>query len=313
MSKAAIRVLIVDDEDRFRETTAAILTKRGFEVRAVADGSEAVQEVKKDDVDVVVLDIKMPGMDGNEALREIRSIKPKLAVIMLTGHGTLESAVEGLRHGVFDYLTKPCAIDLLAQKIRDAYAGMHRGEEGLKGAESGVRDIMVPLSTFSRIREDRTVAEAIQVILQSFAQVMTTSTVREAVHRSILVVDANGSVIGIITFADLLRGLQPPYARLLYEDPVVAKSRYLESPCFSGMFTIMARDLAKKTVREIMSEAPQVVQADANLMEAVGLLLNRGVSRLLVVEGGRTLGVIREQDVVFEMAKIMREENEVRA
>src|SRR4030042_1124540 len=97
-----VRVLIVDDEDRFRATTAAILTRRGFEVKAVGSGIEAIEEVKQAAFDVVVLDVRMPGMDGNEALHEIKNVAPDTAVLMLTGHGTPESALEGLHDGVFD-------------------------------------------------------------------------------------------------------------------------------------------------------------------------------------------------------------------
>ena len=306
MVTAPIRVLIVDDEERFRETTAGILRRRGFETTAVGSGTEAIDEVKRAAIDVVVLDIKMPGMDGITALREIRKIKPDLAVIMLTGHGTPESALERLRDGVFDYLTKPCAIDLLARKIREASVGTPEQRTGLGQRESKVKDIMVPLSSFSSIREDRTVADVLEVVLQSFATAVTTSTVQETLHRSILIMDRDEDVVGVITFTDLLRGLEPTYVRLLNESPVVADSRYLQSPSFSGMFTIMARDLASTQVREIMSEAPPVIGADANLMEAVSTLLNKGLRRLLVTEGDNIVGVIREQDLVLEMASIMR-------
>ncbi len=311
MATNPIRVLIVDDEERFRETTAGILTRRGFDTTAVGSGAEAIDEVKKTDTDVVVLDIKMPGMDGITALREIKKIKPDLAVIMLTGHGTPESALERLRDGVFDYLTKPCAIDLLARKIREANSSTPQERAGLGQRESRVRDIMVPLSCFSSIREDRTVADALDVVLQSFAGAVTTSTVQETLHRSILVMDRDDEVIGIITFTDLLRALEPSYVRLLNESPVVADSRYLQSPSFSGMFTIMARDLVSRQVREVMSEAPPVIGADANLMEAVSTLLNRGLRRLLVTEEGNVVGVVREQDLVLEMASIMKKGREL--
>jgi DNA-binding response OmpR family regulator len=117
-----IRVLIVDDEEQFRNTTACILNKRGFAATAVGSGIEALDEIRKRPFDVVVLDVKMPDMDGNETFREIRKINPSPEVIMLTGHGTMKSALEGLREGVFDYLTKPCEISVLARKIRDACA-----------------------------------------------------------------------------------------------------------------------------------------------------------------------------------------------
>jgi len=140
----AIRVLIVDDEERFRETTATILTKRGFAVQAVGSGIEAIDEIKKDDFDVVVLDVQMPGMDGNEALREITKIKPQLPVLMLTGQGTPASAREGLRDGLFDYLTKPCAIDLLAQKIREGFSS--EAATPRRELEAALRRIALPRS-----------------------------------------------------------------------------------------------------------------------------------------------------------------------
>ena len=302
MERENIRVLIVDDEERFRETTAKILTRRGFEVIAVGNGILALEEVKANGIDVVVLDIKMPGMDGNEALREIRKIKPELPVIMLTGHGTPASALEGIRDGVFDYLSKPCSVDVLARKITEAC--LQRG--GVSKEEPRVKDIMVPLSSFSRIRENRTVFEAIGAILEAFNRTMSTSTVQETAHRSILVMDKDDDVIGIITFTDLLQGLQPQYMRLLTERLSMADSISLESPAVSGMFTIMTRDLTAKSVHEVMSDAPPVIDGDANLMEAVDRLLALGLRRLLVQENGKIVGVIREQDLFFEIAIIIR-------
>jgi CheY-like chemotaxis protein/signal-transduction protein with cAMP-binding, CBS, and nucleotidyltransferase domain len=299
-----ICVLIVDDEERFRETTATILKKRGFNVKAVGSGIEAIEETKRDPADVVILDVQMPGMDGNEALGEIKKIKPDIAVIMLTGHGTPESAAKGLSDGIFDYLAKPCDIDVLAQKITEAFSS----KGGLSSKEAKVKDIMIPLSAFSTIRDDRTVAHAIAVIHESFTQTMVSSTIKETVHRSILVMDGDYNVIGIITFTDLLQGLQPQYMQLLIEKPTMADSIVIESPEFSGMFTIMARDLAKRTVREIMcDDSPPTIDANACLMEAANRLLNRDLRRLLVVEDGKTIGVIREQDLFFTMATIIRQ------
>ncbi|RJP17513.1 MAG: response regulator [Candidatus Abyssobacteria bacterium SURF_5] len=122
MDKKNIRVLVVDDEERFRKTATATLKKRGFEVEAVGSGLEAINNLKTNDFDVVVLDVKMPGMDGNEALREIKILKPDLEVVMLTAHGTVDSALAGWRDQVFAYLTKPIDVDILAEKIRDAAA-----------------------------------------------------------------------------------------------------------------------------------------------------------------------------------------------
>ena len=296
-----IRVLFVDDEDRFREATAAILARRGFEVTAVENGIEAIGEVKQAVFDVVVLDVQMPGMDGNEALREIKTVAPDVAVIMLTGRGTHDSVLDGLRDGISDYLTKPCPIELLAQKIREACAL----KGGVSKKEPRVKHVMLPLSSFDTIHENQTVDDVVEAILRGFTQTLSTSTLRKSLHRSILVQDKNNQITGIITFTDLVRGMQPPSMRVLTEKPPMADTLDLESPSCSGMFTIMARNLGSKTVREMMPDTPPVIDANANLMEVVTRLLDLNLRRLLVTEGDKIIGVIREQDLFFEMANII--------
>ncbi len=132
--KNKIRVLIVDDEERFRATATANLQKRGFEITAVGSGDEAIEVIQKDEIDVVVLDVMMPGMDGNETLLKIKMLKPDLEVIMLTGHGTIQSALKGWRDQVFTYLTKPCDIDILAEKILNAVGGKKGVDDALSYA-----------------------------------------------------------------------------------------------------------------------------------------------------------------------------------
>jgi CheY-like chemotaxis protein len=301
-TKGKIKVLIVDDEDRFRETTAAILTRRGFAVEAVGSGSEALEAIRKDDVDVVVLDIKMPGMDGHEALREIKKLKPQTQIIMLTGHGTPDSALVGLQDGVFDYLSKPCDIELLSLKIREAFAR----EQGVSEAERRVRDVMVPLSSYSTVGEESTVEKAIELILESFEKALGTGTVKETGHRDVLVLDGRDRVIGILTFADLLAGLQPPYMQLLRNRPSMADSIRVEPPSHTGMFSIMTRDLLRKQVGGLMSHSPPKIRGDTNLMEAANRMIEFGVQNLLVVEDDKAVGVIRDQDLFFELAAIIK-------
>jgi len=278
-----------------------VFARPGFLATAVGSGNEAIEEIKKHDFDVVILDVKMPGMDGNEALREIKKLKSDLEVIMLTGHGTMKSALEGLREGVFDYLAKPCDIDVLVTKIRDAYAR----EKGLPYVERRARDIMVPLSSFSTIHMDRTVSEAVEVIARSFEAIMTTGAVRESVHRSTLILDKHNTVVGVLSFTDMLWGLQPDYMRVLKNRPETADSLHLEPFNYSGMFTIMVRDMAQKKVKDLMSEAPPMIDADANLMEAASQLLSLSVRRLLVMDAKKAIGVLREQDLFFEITRIL--------
>ena len=128
-----IKVLMVDDEAQFRATTSRILIKKGFQTTIAASGEEAIDILKKFPQDIVILDIMMPGMDGHKALSEIKALAPETQVIMLTGHGGLDSAKASLTQGAYDYLTKPCDIDLLASKITSAYETAH--EKRSKGRE----------------------------------------------------------------------------------------------------------------------------------------------------------------------------------
>jgi len=129
-----ISLLLVDDEVRFLETTSKVLARKGYQALIAADGSQALERLLANDVDVVVLDVKMPGMSGLEVLREIKARFPLVEVIMLTGHGTIETAVEGMKLGAFDYLTKPCDIDELLAKSREAFARKRAAEEKIRGA-----------------------------------------------------------------------------------------------------------------------------------------------------------------------------------
>jgi DNA-binding NtrC family response regulator len=113
-------VLLVDDEVPFVETMTKRLSKRQLMVLSAYSGREALEKLEKNAVDVVILDVKMPGMDGIETLREIKKAHPLVEVIMLTGHATVETAVEGMRLGAFDYLMKPCEIEELLAKVDEA-------------------------------------------------------------------------------------------------------------------------------------------------------------------------------------------------
>jgi DNA-binding NtrC family response regulator len=123
-------VLMVDDEVPFVETMTKRLTKRKLEIIAAFNGKDALAQLNRHpQIEVVILDVKMPGMDGLETLAAIKKAYPTKEVLMLTGHATVESAIEGLNKGAFDYLMKPCDIDLLVKKVTEAAARKRRLEE----------------------------------------------------------------------------------------------------------------------------------------------------------------------------------------
>ena len=116
-----IHVLLVDDEETFVFNLARLLRFRGFEVATALDGYSATDLLRdKKGFDVAVLDVKMPGMDGLATLRQMKKIKPDIEVIMLTGHATIEDGIQSIREGAFDYLMKPCDIEDLSEKIKEA-------------------------------------------------------------------------------------------------------------------------------------------------------------------------------------------------
>ena len=117
----ACKVLLVDDEVDFLETLVKRLKKRDVDASAVHSGEDALLRCMVQPPDVVVLDVKMPGMGGLTTLQEIKKRDSLIEVIMLTGHADLEMAIEGMKHGAFDYLMKPCDIDELLYKIQDAH------------------------------------------------------------------------------------------------------------------------------------------------------------------------------------------------
>ncbi|MCJ2165581.1 MULTISPECIES: response regulator [unclassified Pseudodesulfovibrio] len=116
-----IRILVVDDEPDFLKLIERRLTKRNVDVDTVGTGEEALLFLKNTPVDVVVLDVRMPGMNGIETLKEIRKRFREVEVILLTGHGSMQSGVEGISQGAYDYILKPFSIDNLLERIRAAH------------------------------------------------------------------------------------------------------------------------------------------------------------------------------------------------
>lgn len=296
-----IKVLMVDDEAQFRETTRKILERQGFETILASTGLEALEKLTLHP-DVVVLDIHMPGIDGHETLERIRKVQPDLPVIMLTGHGALPSAKSALSQGAFDYLSKPCDISILATKIRTAHR-MRTKETPIR--ERGVLEVMVPIYEYTVLNANRTVREAVAALKASFASKVATSRLMETGHRSILVLDNDEHLVGLLSLKDLLEALMPTY--LSAPKPSTADSMQYSPMFWKGLFTDQVSQLGDKPIQTIMSPAPIAIDAKANLMEAAYTMLDFNARRLAVFSEGTLVGVIREQDLFFEMDRILEE------
>jgi PAS domain S-box-containing protein len=143
-----IRVLLVDDEENFRRAIARRLSKRGMLVEQAGTGEECLSILEKGPVDVVVLDVKMPGMNGFEVLPQIKKEYPGTGVILLTGHASVQDGVEGIKSGAFDYLTKPLEFEHLVCKIEQAYARTRQEEEKRDEAESRYQALLQSVTDY---------------------------------------------------------------------------------------------------------------------------------------------------------------------
>ncbi len=130
-----VKVLLVDDEQEFVETLGERLETRGFKVETALNGDEGMAKVGEFQPDVIILDVLMPGKDGIETLKEVKARYPLVEVMMLTGHATIDTAIEGLKLGSFDYLKKPTDTKDLIEKILRAYARKAEQEERIRRAE----------------------------------------------------------------------------------------------------------------------------------------------------------------------------------
>ena len=134
-------IMLVDDEVPFVETMTKRLEKRELRVLPAYSGEEALEKLETNqNLDVVILDVKMPGLDGIETLKEVKKTYPLMEVIMLTGHATMETAIEGMKWGAYDYLMKPCEIEKLMEKVEGAVDKKREHEEKIR--EAKVKEVL---------------------------------------------------------------------------------------------------------------------------------------------------------------------------
>ena len=268
----SIRVLLVDDEEPFVKNMARILKVRGFDVSTAFDGHDAMNVIKYGGgFDVVVLDIKMPGMDGIEALGEIKKRAPDTEVIMLTGHATLESGVQAMRKGAYDYLMKPCDIEDLVEKIKEAHEAESIKRHPVLWPRKRVRD--VALHDFSKLEPEDLLVKALEVMNREAGE--------EALEE-VFILDAEKRLEGVVTKRDILDAAAKanPHVSLDW-------AKLAASPEW----------LPQKALRDIMRRDPVTTQANAYLTDAANQMIMNNVRSMPVVRSGKMIGIIRLQDV----------------
>jgi len=267
------RVLLVDDEQQFVAGLAKILALRGFDVSTAFSGYEAVDAVRSQGCfDVVVLDIKMPGMDGIATLTEIKKLAPSSKVIMLTGYASLESGTKAMRLGACDYLMKPCDIEDLIEKIRDAQDEEHIKSHPVQWKRKTVGAITLPLIV--RLYAEEPLIKALRMMgSQSGQEVM-----EEA-----YILDREGRLQGIVTRRDLLTEAQKSHP-----DMPITWNCVLENPEF----------LPRKAIRDIMRKDPITTSPDGSIAEAAQLMIKHNIRCMPVVSSGKVVGYLRLQDAL---------------
>jgi two-component system response regulator HydG len=270
--KDKIRVLLVDDEQQFVINMARILKIRGFEVTTAYDGYQAVDAVKYGGgFDVVVLDVKMPGMDGVETLGEIKKRAPDTEVIMLTGHASLESGTQAIRKGAYDYLMKPCDIEDLVEKIKEAHEAEMIKRHPVLWPRKLVREI--PLHPFSKLKPEEPLVKALEEMSREAGEEST---------EEVYVLDKEERLQGVITKRDLLN-----HAQKSHLDISLDWSKLLDNPGF----------VPDRALKDVMRPQPVMTQANAYLTDAANQMILHKIRRMPVVRAGKMMGVIKLEDV----------------
>lgn len=268
-----IRVLIVDDEEQFVLNLARLLKFRGFQVSTALDGFKALEAVGAEEpFDVVVLDVKMPVMDGITTLAEIKKLAPETEVIMLTGHATVDSGIQAIRQGAFDYLMKPCDIADLTEKIKEACEVERIKRRPVLWRRNLVKEITWP--SFIKLQTGDPLIRALEVFARGVG-----TPVKEALY----VLDQKDRFQGVVTRRDLIEAAQgaQPGRPLTWADLVQNPAR-----------------LPQKTLGEVMRPHRLIaIGPEENLTQVAQRMIANNVRCVPVVEGDKVKGFIRLQDI----------------
>jgi CheY-like chemotaxis protein len=274
-----IRVLLVDDEERFALNLAKLLRGRGFEVSTAFDGAAGVAAVETaGGFDVVLLDVKMPGMDGIEALRRIKDVSPDTEVLMLTGHANVDTGVDAMREGALDYLMKPCDVEDLVAKITEAHEVEDIRRRPVLWPRRVVKEIAWP--SFIRLDVDDPLEKALGVFLREPGM---------SARDELYVLDAEDRFQGVVARRDLLQAAERhrPGAEIRWAE-LVAHPEWLPAAPLSEI---------------VRPGHPVTADPEADLAEVARRMLEANVRCMPVVEGGRVAGIVRLTDALQHLAR----------
>ena len=283
-----IHVLLVDDEAEFRDALARALGRRGFRLSEAPDGATALARVRQERPDLVLLDLKMDGMDGITTLEALRQLDDRLPVILLTGHGSVPDALAGIRLKILDFLQKPVDVEALAARIRALLA---RGPDAPL-RERSVGELMVPAATFPCVRTDQTLRDVLAVFRDALSCRRSGGLTEEG-HRAVLVFYPDDRFAGVLRVEDVLRLVIP---RALRDSPYASFYR--------GMFLARAKLLPDRSVAELVQPA-EGVAPNTPLLEALERLVSQHLICLPVLDHGTLRGVLRDTDLLRELAEVV--------
>jgi len=307
-------IMLVDDEVSFVETMAKRLGKRNIQTLTAFSGEESLETLKTNqNIDVIVLDVKMPGMSGLETLKRIKKEFPLIEVIMLTGHATTESAIGGLKLGAFDYLTKPCDIGELADKVEKATKKKRAHEEKMHDWErymegSTLKELMVPIEKYATVSEDANVFETINA-LEEAQKAFDSKRYR---HRAVLVLNKEKRVVGKLNQHDIIQALEPNFLKLKKEgqqslerfgvSDFFLKSALQDFRLWEKPIENLFKNATVQQVKHIMHtpKKEEYIEIDATMDEAIHRLIIGRHQSLIVIQQGNIVGILRLTDV-FEL------------
>ena len=310
-------IMLVDDEVSFVNTTAKRLNKRNIEVISAFSGKECLETLKMHQtLDVIVLDVKMPGMDGIETLKKIKKEFPLIEVIMLTGHATVGSGIDGMKLGAYDYLMKPCDIEELVGKVEKAARKKRAHEEKISNwgnfiETSTLKELMVPLAEYATVYEDDNILSAV-IALEDAQEAFSPNRYP---HRAVLVLNKENRVVGKLSQHDMIQALEPQYKvskerKKSALDHFGFSRKFIESVSLQyNLWDRPLQNLHKKALEQKVKSfmykptEGEYIEESATINETIHRLIIGQHHSLLVTNGPDIVGIVRLTDV-FELLRL---------